>query len=68
MYDNSPDLGFIIGPSAESDRITVAAGTSGHAFKFAPALGEVIAQLATEGASTHDVSLFDPRRLISANT
>lgn len=66
MYDNSPDLGFIIGPSAQSDRITVAAGSSGHAFKFVPALGEVIAQLATEGASTHDISLFDPRRLTDA--
>jgi sarcosine oxidase len=66
MYDNSPDLGFIIGPSADSDRITVVAGTSGHAFKFAPALGEAIAELATKGASTHDISLFDPRRLTGA--
>jgi sarcosine oxidase len=66
MYDNSPDLGFIIGPSAQSERITVVAGTSGHAFKFAPALGEAVAELATKGAATHDISLFDPRRLTGA--
>lgn len=66
-YDNPPDLGFIIGPSAQSDRITVAAGTSGHAFTFAPALGEVIAQPATESAGTHRISLFGPRRLTDAN-
>ena len=66
MYDNSPDLGFIIGPSATSDRITIAAGTSGHAFKFAPALGEALAELAAKGTSTHDISLFDPRRLTGA--
>ncbi|MFJ3033873.1 FAD-dependent oxidoreductase [Curtobacterium pusillum] len=47
LYDNSPDEDFVIdrrGP------ITVATGFSGHGFKFAPLLGDMIADLATGGA------------------
>ncbi|WP_439693564.1 FAD-dependent oxidoreductase [Curtobacterium sp. SP.BCo] len=47
LYDNSPDEDFVIdrrGP------ITVATGFSGHGFKFAPVLGELLADLATGGA------------------
>ncbi|OIH95848.1 MULTISPECIES: FAD-dependent oxidoreductase [unclassified Curtobacterium] len=48
LYDNSPDEDFVIdrrGP------VTVATGSSGHGFKFAPLLGEVLADLATGGAT-----------------
>jgi sarcosine oxidase len=62
MYDNTPDLGFIIGQSPYSDRVLIAGGTSGHAFKFVPAIGEAIAELITTGTSTQDLSLFDPNR------
>lgn len=47
LYDNSPDEDFVIdrrGP------VTVATGFSGHGFKFAPLLGEMLADLATGGA------------------
>ena len=47
LYDNSPDEDFVIdrrGP------VTVATGFSGHGFKFAPLLGELLADLATGGA------------------
>ncbi|MCS6581779.1 FAD-dependent oxidoreductase [Curtobacterium citreum] len=46
LYDNSPDEDFVI------DRVgplTVATGFSGHGFKFAPLLGEMLADLATGG-------------------
>jgi sarcosine oxidase len=46
LYDNSPDEDFVIdrrGP------VTVATGFSGHGFKFAPLLGDMIADLATDG-------------------
>lgn len=47
LYDTSPDEDFVI------DRVgplTVATGFSGHGFKFAPLLGEMLADLATGGA------------------
>ncbi|MBT1665506.1 FAD-dependent oxidoreductase [Curtobacterium flaccumfaciens] len=46
LYDNSPDEDFVI------DRVgplTVATGFSGHGFKFAPLLGEMLADLAMGG-------------------
>jgi sarcosine oxidase len=46
LYDNSPDDDFVMdrrGP------VTVATGFSGHGFKFAPMLGEMLADLATGG-------------------
>jgi sarcosine oxidase len=46
-YDNTVDEDFVI---ARVDGITVGAGTSGHAFKFGPLLGERLAALAREGA------------------
>ncbi|MCA5922411.1 FAD-dependent oxidoreductase [Curtobacterium oceanosedimentum] len=49
LYDTSPDEDFVI------DRVgplTVATGFSGHGFKFAPLLGEMLADLAT-GRAPH---------------
>lgn len=41
-YDNTPDERFVV---ERIDGIVVGAGTSGHAFKFGPLLGERLAQL-----------------------
>ena len=35
---------------------------AGHGFKFAPTLGRVLADLATTGVTTSDVSAFAPDR------
>ena len=35
---------------------------SGHGFKFAPVIGEVLADLAVDGTTGHPITLFDPRR------
>lgn len=66
LYDNTPDLAFVIGTASEHGRLLVAAGTSGHAFKFLPAIGEAVTELATEGRARYDLSLFDPRRFSAA--
>ncbi|MCG8417676.1 MAG: N-methyl-L-tryptophan oxidase [Proteobacteria bacterium] len=62
MYDNTPDLAFVLGLAPSSERIVLAGGTSGHAFKFVPAIGEAIAELVIEGKATQDISLFAPDR------
>jgi len=57
LYDNSPDEDFVI------DRVgplTVATGFSGHGFKFAPLLGEMLADLATGGVPLPRFSLPEP--------
>lgn len=44
MITISPDDQFVIGASPESDRVFIAGGDSGHAFKHCLALGEVLAR------------------------
>jgi sarcosine oxidase len=65
MYSNTPDQHFVIARHPDSANVTVACGFSGHGFKFVPVVGEILADLATSGATAHPISLFDPRRLVT---
>jgi sarcosine oxidase len=51
MYTCTPNNDFIIDQHPELDNVYFAAGFSGHGFKFAPVVGEVLADLATDGRS-----------------
>jgi len=66
MYSNTPDQHFVIARHPDCSRVTVACGFSGHGFKFVPVVGEILADLATEGSTDHPIALFDPRRLVTA--
>ena len=50
-YEMTPDGHFLLGPSPEDERRWVLGGGSGHGFKHAPALGELLATC-LEGAAT----------------
>jgi sarcosine oxidase len=65
MYSNTPDQHFVIARHPDADHITVACGFSGHGFKFVPVVGEILADLAVDGATGHPISLFDPARLVT---
>jgi glycine/D-amino acid oxidase-like deaminating enzyme len=58
MFVNSPDEHFIIDVLPERRNVVVAAGFSGHGYKFCSAIGEVLADLATLGTTRHDTHLF----------
>jgi sarcosine oxidase len=58
LYTNTPDGHFIIDRHPNSDRVIVASPCSGHGFKFASAVGEVLADLVLDGKSPFDLSLF----------
>ena len=60
MYPMSRDGNFILDRLGE--RVIVAAGLSGHGFKFAPALGEALAALALDRAPPVDVSFLSLKR------
>ncbi|MFV0126732.1 N-methyl-L-tryptophan oxidase [Streptomyces sp. HMX112] len=63
MYSNTRDEHFVIARHPEHPgSVTVACGFSGHGFKFAPVVGEILADLALTGTTRHPVDLFDPRR------
>ncbi|MFE5198220.1 N-methyl-L-tryptophan oxidase [Streptomyces sp. NPDC056601] len=64
MYSNTPDEHFVIARHpAHPESVTVAAGFSGHGFKFVPVVGEIVADLALTGTTAHPIDLFDPSRL-----
>lgn len=53
LYANSPDENFIIDklPGFE-ENVSIACGFSGHGFKFASVVGEILADLAIEGKTS----------------
>jgi glycine/D-amino acid oxidase-like deaminating enzyme len=51
LYTLTPDENFIIDRHPRVENFWFAAGFSGHGFKFAPAIGEALADLATRGST-----------------
>lgn len=51
MYTCTPDSHFIVDHLPGKPNVTLAAGFSGHGFKFASVMGEALADLATHGRS-----------------
>lgn len=58
----SVDEHFVIGRIPGHDAVTVGAGFSGHGFKFASVLGELLADLVITGRATFDRSLHGVER------
>jgi sarcosine oxidase len=58
LYAMTPDGHFVIDRLPDAPQILVALACSGHGFKFAPVIGEILADLATKGATSHDISRF----------
>lgn len=58
VYTVSPDEGFIIDSVPGVPQAVFASACSGHGFKFASAIGEILADLATTGQSGFDLSPF----------
>lgn len=64
LYTKSQDGHFIIDHHPLNDRIILACGFSGHGFKFASVMGEILGEMALWGQSNHDVSLFSLDRFV----
>jgi sarcosine oxidase len=62
MYTNTSDLHFIIDVHPSQPHVIVASPCSGHGFKFASVIGEILADLALEGRTPFDISMFSLRR------
>lgn len=62
MYTNTPDRDFILDHHPDHANVVVGAGFSGHGFKFASVVGEVLADLTLDGESDHPVELFELSR------
>lgn len=58
LYTMAPDGDFVVDVAPGRDRIIVASPCSGHGFKFAPVIGEALAELVLNGRSSHDLRRF----------
>jgi sarcosine oxidase len=58
LYTMTPDGHFLIDRLPDAPNIIVASPCSGHGFKFAPVIGEILADLAIRGATAHDIARF----------
>jgi sarcosine oxidase len=67
LYTRAPDDDFIIDRLGGAPQIVIASPCSGHGFKFAPATGEILADLALAGATRHDISRFSLARFQPTN-
>jgi sarcosine oxidase len=63
MFTNTEDNHFIIDTHPEYSQVCLASPCSGHGFKFASVVGEIMADLAENGLTRHDISLFRLDRL-----
>ncbi|WP_078579358.1 N-methyl-L-tryptophan oxidase [Salipaludibacillus agaradhaerens] len=62
LYTMTPDEHFIIDTHPNNNRILIAAGFSGHGFKFASGIGHELTQHILKGKTEIDLSLFKLNR------
>ena len=68
MFTNSPDEHFILDLHPSYPQVAVAAGFSGHGYKFCSVVGEIMADLSESGQTDHDIGLFRLSRFLPRPT
>jgi sarcosine oxidase len=58
MFTNTPDHHFILDRHPAHPEISIAAGFSGHGYKFCSVIGEVMADLVQDERGRHDIEFF----------
>ena len=58
MYTCTPDLHFVLDRHPAHPQVVLAAGFSGHGFKFASVVGEIMADLVTTGTTPLPIEMF----------
>jgi glycine/D-amino acid oxidase-like deaminating enzyme len=63
LYTMTDDRRFVVGALPDTPQVVVASACSGHGFKFAPAIGTALADLAC-GLPRPDLDFLSPARLM----
>ncbi len=63
LFTNTADEHFVIDRASGAPKVIVASPCSGHGFKFASVVGEILADLATDRVPGFDLGLFSLARL-----
>jgi sarcosine oxidase len=64
LYTMTPDEHFIVDFHPEYPQVSFACGFSGHGFKFASIMGEILADFAERGDTPHPIDFLRLRRLV----
>ncbi len=67
LYTLTPDQHFIVDTHPQWNNVAIAAGFSGHGFKFAPVIGEALADLALNRSTTLPISFLSLQRFQQSN-
>lgn len=65
MYTNTPDEHFVVDLHPDYPQVALASPCSGHGYKFASVVAEILADLAIDGATRHPIKMFSLRRFLS---
>ena len=68
MFTNTPDHHFIIDLHPHYPQVSFTSPCSGHGFKFASVIGEIMADLAERGETRHNIDLFRLDRFRQSGT
>ena len=66
LFTNSPDEHFILDRPADTPNVGIAAGFSGHGFKFCSVVGEIMTELMLDTTTRLNIEMFRLNR--PANT
>ena len=58
LYNLTPDEDFILDFHPQNKNMLIASGFSGHGFKFAPVIGEIVADLCLNGKTSMPIDRF----------
>ncbi|MEB3210867.1 MAG: N-methyl-L-tryptophan oxidase, partial [Leptolyngbyaceae bacterium] len=58
LYTMTPDKHFIVDSHPQYPQLVIGAGFSGHGFKFTTLMGKMLSDIAMDGSTRHDTSLF----------
>lgn len=62
MCTYTPDKGFVVDRHPDHEQVLIGCGFSGRGYKFAPTVGEILADLAIDGTARHDISFMAATR------
>jgi glycine/D-amino acid oxidase-like deaminating enzyme len=58
LYTLTPDKHFVVDHHPDYPHVVYGVGFSGHGFKFTTLMGKMLADIAVDGSTEHDTSLF----------
>ena len=67
LFRSTPDEHFIIDRHPAADGVAFASACSGHGFKFAPVVGDILADLVMTGSTAWPIDAFRADRFAAAS-